>query len=92
MPRGLGKKCRRPLADVLPSHILHMRCDPPLMSKRIRHLAVTITPELILQRHINLRAGGHRSPERLIRILNVKEQIDPRRPRSDGRARFHFAV
>jgi hypothetical protein len=92
MPRRLRKKRRRSLSNFLRRHVFHVRCDSPLMPERIRHLAEAITSELVFQRHIYLRAGGHCTRKYLVRILDVEEQIDSRRSRIAGRGRSHFVV
>ncbi len=92
MPRRLRKKRRRSLPNLLRRHVFHVRCDPPLVSERIRDPAEAIAPELVFQRHINFCAGGHRSCEYLVRIFHVQEQVNLRRSRSVGRARPHRIV
>src|SRR5260221_10901682 len=50
--------------------------ESPAMSEGITNLPVTISPELVFERHFDFRAGFHRSIENGIHIVRVKKQID----------------
>src|SRR5262249_34972578 len=54
-----------------------MSGESPVMSKRIDHLAVTVSPEHGRYRHGRLSTGTYRLVEQGIRVLHVK--IDARR-------------
>src|SRR5262245_18777905 len=65
------ERCPSACGDLLRLQILLVRGQGPGMPKWISKDTVSIAPEHILQRHAHLRAGGHRSFEGGVHVLDI---------------------
>src|SRR5690242_9501398 len=50
--------------------------EAPRVAERVLQLAVALAPELVLERHRDLRACGHGLAEELVDVLGVDVEVD----------------
>lgn len=85
MLRHLGEEFLGVGGDLFRSPIVLMRGDGPLMTERIFHLTVAITPKRIGHGHPDLATGRDRAIEQGVGVLDVDMQKNTRAAATFGR-------
>ena len=75
LARRPGEESILPPFHFLRRNVLHVRGDAPLLAEGIGQLAVAVSPEHVLHRHIDTRSAGDRGVENRIHVWHIQMDI-----------------